>query len=78
MAMPGVVNHQLRTPANNTGPTEALFVVTGANINFDEKDNFHSIMDVGWILQLVETLAKAQGHGKARYISSPGSDYTVK
>jgi quercetin dioxygenase-like cupin family protein len=70
---PGGSIHQFRTPADNTEPTETLFVVTGANINFDDNNNFHSIMDAGMIVKMVEALAQAQGHGKARYITNPES-----
>lgn len=70
---PGGSIHQFRTPADNTEPTETLFVVTGANINFDDNNNYHSIMDAGMIVKMVEALAKAQGHGKARYITNPES-----
>jgi quercetin dioxygenase-like cupin family protein len=69
--------HQFRTPADNTEPTVALFVVSGANLNFDDNNNFHSVMDAGMIVKMVETLAKAQGHGKARYITNPGNHSTV-
>jgi 2,4'-dihydroxyacetophenone dioxygenase len=70
---PGGSIHQFRTPADNIEPTETLFVVTGANINFDDNNNYHSIMDAGMIVKMVEALAKAQGHGKARYITNPES-----
>jgi hypothetical protein len=30
-------------------------------------------MDAGMIVKMVEALAKAQGHGKARYITNPES-----
>ncbi len=75
---PGGSIHQFRTPADNTEPTDTFFVVTGANVNFDENDNYHSMMDAGMIVQMVEALAKAQGHGKARYITNPGSSVTVR
>lgn len=74
---PGGSIHQFQTPADNTEPTVTLFVVTGANVNFDDNNNFHSIMDAGMIVKMVEALAKAQGHGKARYITNPGSHATV-
>lgn len=75
---PGGSIHQFRTPPDNTEPTEAVFVVTGANINFDDAGNYHSLMDAGFIVQMVEALSKAQGHGKARYIAPGGADYTAK
>ena len=75
---PGSSIHQFRTPPDNTEPTEAVFVVTGANVNFDENDNYHSMLDAGSIMQMVAELAEAQGHGKARYITPAGADYTVK
>jgi len=50
---------------------------TGANINYDENDNYRSVMDAGMLVQLVEALAKAQGHGKTRYITNAGSHATI-
>lgn len=73
---PGGSIHQFRTPEDNTEPTEAVFVVTGANVNFDEKDEYHSLLDVGWIMMISDELAKAQGHGKAKYIRARGAEYT--
>lgn len=73
---PGGSIHQFCTPADNTEPTEAVFVVFGANVNFDDKDNYHSLMDAGWIAGLVDELAKRQGHGKAKYIRARGAEFT--
>lgn len=75
---PGGSIHQFKTPADNTEPTVAVFVVYGANVNFDDKGEYHSIMDAGWIAMLTDELAKAQGHGKARYIRAETPRFTVE
>jgi hypothetical protein len=68
--------HQLVTPSDNTGLTEILFLVFGANVNFDDKGAFMSVMDAGFIATLAHSLASAQGLGTPAYISSPGTVLT--
>ena len=46
-------------------------MVQGANINFDENDNFMNIMDAGWIEQMIIEAAKRNGQ-EAKYVK-PGS-----
>jgi 2,4'-dihydroxyacetophenone dioxygenase len=48
--------HTFQTPETNTGITEIIFMVFGANVNFDDKGNFHSVMDAGFIKQLTMNL----------------------
>ena len=65
--------HQVITPADNAEPTEILFLVFGANVNFDGNGGFLNVMDAGFVKALAESLAQAQGFGRARYITSPGA-----
>lgn len=53
--------HQFETPADNTENTVVLFVVQGANVNFDDEGRFHSVMDAGFIHGLASQLAQQQG-----------------
>lgn len=48
--------------------TEGFMVVYGANVNFDENDNYMNIMDAGWIEQVLHEVAKATGQTMPRYI----------
>ena len=75
---PGSSTHQFQTPASNTEPTEAFFVVFGANVNFDDKGNFAGMLDAPTIMQIADALAPAQGHGKARYVTRAGARGTVE
>jgi len=74
---PGSSVHQFHTPATNTENTEAFFVVFGANVNFDDQGNFAGMLDAATIIQLATGLAKAQGHGKAQYITRAGARATT-
>jgi 2,4'-dihydroxyacetophenone dioxygenase len=71
------VPHQVITPADNAEPTEILFLVFGANVNFDDQGGFINVMDAGFVKALAESLALAQGFGNARYIASPGAAPTA-
>jgi hypothetical protein len=62
--------HTFHTPENNTGVTEIIFLVFGANVNFDQERNFHSVMDAGFIQQLALGLSASQGHGQQHYIQA--------
>ena len=68
--------HQVITPADNVEPTEILFIVFGANVNFDDNGGFLNVMDAGFVKGLAHSLAAAQGFGTARYISSPGAAFS--
>ncbi|WP_206483309.1 2,4'-dihydroxyacetophenone dioxygenase family protein [Thalassotalea sp. G2M2-11] len=72
---PGGSIHQLHTPESNEGLTDTVMMVQGANINFDEDDNFLNIMDAGWIEMMINEAAKREGK-KAKYIKPGGTaDY---
>ena len=70
------VPHQVITPADNDEPTEILFMVFGANVNFDDTGAFLNVMDAGFVKGLAHALSSAQGFGNARYIASPGASYS--
>ncbi|WP_345817465.1 2,4'-dihydroxyacetophenone dioxygenase family protein (plasmid) [Paraburkholderia sp. PREW-6R] len=69
--------HQLVTPADNAGPTEIVFLVFGANINFDD-GVFMNIMDAAFIERLAVSLASTQGLGAPKYILSSGAMSTER
>ena len=75
---PGGSIHQFMVPADNSGPTETLMVVTGANINFDQDGNFINVMDANDIMSLIENLVEERGLEPAKYITVKAADYTTK
>ncbi|NVC92310.1 2,4'-dihydroxyacetophenone dioxygenase [Vibrio natriegens] len=57
---PGGSIHTFHCP-EESGGADGFMVIQGANINFDQDDNFVNIMDSSWIEQVVIATAKAQG-----------------
>lgn len=51
---------------------EGFMVVHGANVNFDQDDNYMDIMDAGVIEQALHEVAKATGQTMPRYIRPGG------
>lgn len=74
---PGGSIHTFMTPADNTELTDTVMVVHGANINFDEDNNFVGIMDTTWFMQLFDTLVKERGMEPAKYITPAAHRYTT-
>jgi quercetin dioxygenase-like cupin family protein len=79
--------HTFMTPADNTEDTVILVRVVGANINFTEDGQFHSILDAALIRYLTDSLAVEQNLGAIGYIGGgaagfmaqePGSDRPLK
>jgi 2,4'-dihydroxyacetophenone dioxygenase len=68
---PGGSIHTFHCP-EESGGTDGVMVVEGANINFDEDGNFVNIMDSGWIEQMVIAAASRQGI-EAHYIKPGGN-----
>ena len=64
---PGGSVHTFYTPEDNTEDTVVLIRVTGANVNFTEDGQLHSILDAVSIQWLAEAAA-AQGLEGLRYI----------
>ncbi|WP_448211308.1 2,4'-dihydroxyacetophenone dioxygenase family protein [Colwellia sp. MEBiC06753] len=72
---PGGSIHQLETPVTNEGVTDTVMMVQGANINFDQDDNFLNIMDAGWIEAMIHVAAE-RDNKKVKYIKPSGlADY---
>jgi quercetin dioxygenase-like cupin family protein len=53
--------HTLDVPADNTGPTDVLFVIEGALLNLDDSDQVESVSDGPSILESYYLLLDAQG-----------------
>lgn len=68
--------HTFRVPEDNTEDTIVLFVVFGGNISFDEKGNFHSILDAITIINLVKSCSEKQGIKPVRYLRGGSVGYT--
>lgn len=67
------VPHLFHTPADNTEITEIIFMVSGANVNFDDKGGFHSVMDATFIEGLAKNVAAAQQLDQLTYVRNPGA-----
>ena len=60
--------HTFVCPETNTEDTVLLIRVEGANINFTEDAQFHSILDAVTIRHLTSVLADARALGPVDYI----------
>jgi 2,4'-dihydroxyacetophenone dioxygenase len=67
--------HTFITPETNTEDTVLFIRVEGANINFDEDGQFHSILDATSIRFLADTLGEAQGVGPVNYLGGGAAGY---
>jgi 2,4'-dihydroxyacetophenone dioxygenase len=65
---PGGSVHTFVCPKTNIGETVLFVRVEGANVNFTEDGQFHSILDATLIKSLTPQLAEAQGLGAFDYI----------
>jgi quercetin dioxygenase-like cupin family protein len=75
---PGGSVHTLSVPEDNTEVTEALMIVQGANINFDENGNYHSTLDASSIMAMVEGAIKEHGLEPSVYIRAPQPGHNHK
>ncbi|HZA08974.1 2,4'-dihydroxyacetophenone dioxygenase family protein [Mycobacterium sp.] len=75
---PGSSVHTFITPADNTEDTVILVRVIGANINFTEDGQFHSILDAALLRHLTDTLSGEQHLGKINYIGSGAATFTAR
>lgn len=74
---PGSSVHTLACPASNTEDTVVLFRVSGANLNFTDDGQFHSILDAALIAHLTGQLAEAQQLGPLTYIGGGAAGTTT-
>lgn len=65
---PGSSVHTLTVPADNTEPTKVLFIINGANINFNDDGSFHSVLDAITVINLTTQISAAQGFEEPGYI----------
>jgi len=70
--------HTFITPDTNTEDTVLFIRVEGANINFDEDGQFHSILDTVTIRHLTDQLAEAQGVGPVDYIGGGAAGFMAR
>ena len=75
---PGASVHTFITPADNTEDTVILVRVVGANINFTEDGQFHSILDAALIRHLSDTLAAEQNLGALNYIGGGAAGFMTQ
>lgn len=75
---PGASVHTLACPESNTEDTVVLFRVMGANVNFTDEGEFHSILDAALICHLTDQLGQAQGVGPVNYIGGGAAGFTAK
>jgi quercetin dioxygenase-like cupin family protein len=70
--------HTFICPESNTEDTVIFVRVQGANINFSEDGQFHSILDAVLIHQLAAVLSEQQGLGPINYIGGGEAAYTAQ
>jgi hypothetical protein len=75
---PGSSVHTFITPADNTEDTVILVRVIGANINFTDDGQFHSILDAALLRHLTDTLSAEQHLGAINYIGGCATGFTAK
>lgn len=74
---PGGSVHTFVCPETNTEDTVIFVRVEGANINFTEDGQFHSILDAVMIRALANQLAEARGLGPLNYIGGGAAGFTA-
>jgi quercetin dioxygenase-like cupin family protein len=74
---PGSSVHTFITPADNTEDTVILVRVIGANINFTQDGQFHSILDAALLHHLTDTLSAEQHLGAINYIGGGAAAFTA-
>jgi quercetin dioxygenase-like cupin family protein len=73
---PGGSVHTLYVPEDNNEDTVLFVRVRGANINFDDTGQLHSILDTLTIRVLADTLSAAQGLPAPRYIEGAETGFS--
>ena len=75
---PAASIHQFYVPEDATEWAEGFMVVSGANINFDDADQFVDVTDAGSLISAISAICQAMGRETPRYIK-PGAnaDFTA-
>jgi quercetin dioxygenase-like cupin family protein len=74
---PGASVHKLYASEDNTEDTVVLYVVYGANINFTDDGQFHSVLDAVTIQGLTQQLSAAQGLD-VNYLTTGGARFAAE
>ena len=69
--------HTFVCPESNTEDTVIFVRVEGANINFTEDGQFHSILDATMIRALAHQLAEARNLGSLNYLCGGAAGFTA-
>lgn len=56
--------HTLSVPASNTGPTDVLFFINGANLDVTPEGAVTMVVDAELILEVYLGACEAEGHGR--------------
>ena len=67
--------HTFVCPESNTEDTVLFIRVEGANVNFTEDGQFHSILDATMIRHLVDQLADERSLGRLNYLGGGAAGY---
>ena len=73
---PGGSIHQFYVPSDAVEAAEGFMVVSGANVNFDENNQFTDITDAGAIEQAILSVCNEAGRKTPQYVK-PGSPATM-
>lgn len=69
--------HTLVVPESNTEDAVLFIRVEGANVNFTDDGQFHSILDATSLRHLADTLPGEQGLGPVNYISGGAAGFSA-
>lgn len=63
--------HTLTVPADNTEPTEATFVIHGANLDLSPDGEVTMVVDAALVLEVYLAQCEADGHGRPPVVGMP-------
>ena len=67
--------HTFAVPETATEPIVVLFIVSGANVSFNDEGQFHSVLDAVTVQHLVKQCAEAQGLGPVNYLTGGSAKF---
>jgi len=63
--------HTLSVPAENTEPTEVVFVINGSNLDLSPEGDVVMVVDAALVLEVYLAQCEAEGHGRPAVIGLP-------
>lgn len=69
--------HTFYVPKTNTEDTVVLFIVSGANVGFDDEGQFHSILDAITVKKLAEQWSANHGGAPVSYLAGGEAGYAA-